>query len=219
MIARFLPLIGTAIFAAIAFCWRPWLHSRRYGTSGILLFRSGNRRQNVRDSLAVLLFVLLLGQASVEAAWPQSLSPLAVDRRGLWRAGGAALLLGGLVLLVMAQLHLGASWRIGIEEGRRAGLITGGLYRFCRNPIYLAMLMVLAGYALLLPTRLSLALLLGGYVGIRQQVSAEEAYLLRTYGDAFRDYAGRVGRFLPGIGRIGRRLGVGMLTGSDMAGA
>ncbi len=203
MVTSFLPLIGIAVFAAIVFCWRPWLQFRRYGSSGILLFRSGNRRQDLRDSLAVLLFVLLLGQAIVAAARPQSLSPLAVDHPGLWQVSGAALLLGGLVLLVTAQLHLAASWRVGIEEGARSGLITGGLYRFCRNPIYLAILVILTGYTLLLPTRLSLALLLGAYVGMRQQISAEEAYLLRAYGEAFRDYARRVGRFLPRIGRIG----------------
>ena len=30
----------------------------------------------------------------------------------------------------------------------------------------------------------------------------EEPYLTAVHGDAYRDYAGRVGRFLPGVGRI-----------------
>jgi protein-S-isoprenylcysteine O-methyltransferase Ste14 len=37
---------------------------------------------------------------------------------------------------------------------------------------------------------------------MRLQIAAEEAYLLRTYGDAYRGYAGRVGRLLPWIGRL-----------------
>jgi protein-S-isoprenylcysteine O-methyltransferase Ste14 len=49
--------------------------------------------------------------------------------------------------------------------------------------------------------RASLLLLAGGYVGVRAQTSAEEAYLERAYGDAWRAYARRVGRFLPGLGR------------------
>lgn len=106
------------------------------------------------------------------------------------------------ILLVTAQLHLGASWRIGIEEGATPGLITSGLYRFSRNPIFLALLITVASYAVLLPTRLSLVLPLGTYLGIRQQVAAEEAYLLRAYGDGYRGYARRVGRFLPGVGRL-----------------
>ena len=42
-------------------------------------------------------------------------------------------MLGGLVLMVTAQLHLGASWRIGIEAGARPGLVTGGLYAVSRD--------------------------------------------------------------------------------------
>jgi len=102
---------------------------------------------------------------------------------------------------VVAQLNLGASWRIGIDEDSRPGLVTSGLYHFCRNPIFFAILIMLTGYTVLLPTRLSLVLLIGAFIGIRQQVLTEEAYLHRTYGDDYRAYARRVGRFVPGIGR------------------
>jgi protein-S-isoprenylcysteine O-methyltransferase Ste14 len=198
------PLVGILAFLAIAFVWRPWLQARRHGTSGIVLFRSRQRRQLVGDSLAVVWFALLLGQAAVVAAWPDWLA-----RRALWAepagdiagAIGAVLMLAGLALMVTAQLGLGASWRIGIEEGARPGLVTDGLYRYSRNPIFLAFLVFLVGYTLLIPTLLSLALLIGTYFGVRRQISVEEEYLERTYGEAYRDYAGRVGRFVPGIGK------------------
>lgn len=60
---------------------------------------------------------------------------------------------------------------------------------------------MVAGYTLLLPTRSSLALPAGAFIGIHLQVRAEETYLLSTYGESYRDYARRVGRFLPGLGR------------------
>ncbi len=205
MIWHFLPLVGAVLLIGVVCCWRPWVQFRRHGTWGIILFRSRNRGQNLRDSLGVVLLILLVGQAIVAAGWPDSLSPLGADTRstlGTRQMTGAVLLFGGVLLLVAAQLHLGASWRIGIEEGAATGLVTSGLYRFCRNPIFLALVITLTGYTLLLPTRLSLALLLGAYVGVRQQVAAEEAYLLRTYGEGYREYARRVGRFLPGIGRL-----------------
>ena len=81
-------------------------------------------------------------------------------------------------LLVIAQLNLGASWRVGIEEGARPGLITGGL------------------------SVLSALMLAGAYVGVRQQIAAEEDYLARTYGAEYREYARRVGRLVPGIGKL-----------------
>lgn len=204
MVSRSLPLIGAVLLLAVICGWRPWLQARRHGSSGVLLFRSGRRRQNVRDALGVVLLVGVVGQAIVAARWPEFLSPLdaiSPPAATIGQATGTVLLFGGIVLLVIAQLDLGASWRIGIEEGARQGLVTSGLYRFCRNPIFLALLTTLTGYTLLLPTRLSLILLLGAFIGIRQQVLAEEAYLSRTYGDAYREYARRVGRFLPGVGR------------------
>ena len=53
-----------------------------------------------------------------------------------------------------------------------------------------------------LPTALSVANLLCVVAGVRYQVSQEEEYLLRTYGQGFRVYAARVGRFVPGLGKM-----------------
>ena len=115
---------------------------------------------------------------------------------------GAIILIAGLVLLVVAQLQMGSSWRIGIDEGATPGLIDTGLFRFCRNPIYLGLLVIIAGYVALLPTPISLLMWVGAYFVIRQQIRAEETYLRRIYGDAYHAYAHRVGRLLPNIGRL-----------------
>jgi len=200
---RWLPLAGVLAMLAIVFLWRPWLQRRKYGVHGILLFRSGAAQQ-LRDALAVALFALLLAQSLIAALAPESLPLAQADRRApaaLRHALGALLMLAGLVLLVTAQLQLGASWRIGIDEPARSGLVTSGVYALSRNPIFLALLIIVAGYALLIPTVLSAALLAGTYIGIRLQIAAEEAYLVRAYGDPYRAYARRVGRLVPGIGR------------------
>ena len=201
---RFVPLIGLVVLVVIAFGVRPLVQWRRHGTFGIHLFRSGSIAQTARDLLLILLFVLLLGQATVAArSGSVDLDLLAAEDGPLHQALqalGAMLMLCGIGLLAVAQLDLGAAWRIGIEEGARPGLVTGGLYRYSRNPIYLGLLIVVAGYAALLPTLLSVILLIGAYIGMRAQIAAEEDYLLRTYGDAFRQYAARVGRFVPGLG-------------------
>lgn len=204
MLLRFIPLIGAVLFVG-SLCWRAWLHNRQYGSFGIMLFRSGRKKQNVRDGLLVVLLVLVTGQAIAAAIRPESLTSLGgIDwpASAIWQSIGAVLLSGGLILLILAQINLGASWRVGIEEAARPGLVVTGLYRICRNPIFLAMFVTLTGYTLLLPTWLSLVMLAGAFVGIRQQAIEEEAYLLRTYGDEYRAYARRVGRFLPGVGRL-----------------
>ena len=85
-------------------------------------------------------------------------------------------------------------------------IVVDGLYRFCRNPIYLAMFAVLAGFFLLAPTWPALVLFFGTYVGIRGAIAAEEVYLWHTYGHDYLAYASRVGRFLPYVGLLADRL-------------
>ena len=192
---RFLPLAGVLLVVAVACGWRPWLQYRRHGSSGILVFRSGNPGQTFRDTMMVLLIILLLAQAVATATGPE-------PEVRLMYVAGAACMFGGIALLIVGQLHLGASWRIGIDEKAAPGLVSAGIYRFSRNPIFLALAIFVAGYTLLLPTPLSIALLAGTLIGIRVQVRAEETYLLKSYGDRYREYARRTGRFLPGMGKL-----------------
>lgn len=146
----------------------------------------------------------MAAQAAAAALVPDAMAGLYLLPGGAGaQAAGAVFLFGGTALMVLAQLHLGASWRVGIDAGARPGLVTGGLYRFCRNPIFLSMFLALAGLAVLLPTWFSAAALVGAVVGVRAQVLEEEAYLAAAYGAAYRGYARRVGRFLPGLGRLG----------------
>jgi protein-S-isoprenylcysteine O-methyltransferase Ste14 len=201
---RYLPLAGTLILVAIVCIWRPWLQRRRHGTWGLVLFKGGPAQQ-ARDVMLFLLPVLLIGQAAVAALWPEALPLSEADRRATSTTRhllGAVLLFGGLFFQAAAMLGLGASWRIGIDEGARPGLVTHGLYRFSRNPIYLGLIVALVGYTLLLPTLLSALILVGACIAIRQQILEEERYLVRTYGEQYRDYARRVGRLLPGVGRL-----------------
>ena len=202
---RLLPLIGLVVFGVVAFGWRSWFHYRHFGHAGVVLFRSGRWTQHARECLLLLLSVLLAAQALIVAVAPDALAGLAVGRlptTGPWLAGGAGLVIGGLALMVAAQLDMGNSWRVGVDETERPGLVTRGLYRFSRNPIYLALFVSLAGFTLLMPTWLSLAVLAIAVAGIRNQVSEEERYLQRAYGDAYAAYARRVGRFVPGLGTL-----------------
>jgi len=205
VVASALPLIAVLVFYGLGFGWRTWVQLRRYGSSGIVLFRSGRPGQHLREALFVVLAVALLAEAALAAVAPRRLPglvPLAPATAAVLRATGTVMVLGATALMLAAQLDLGASWRVGIDEGARPGLLTGGLYRYSRNPIYVAMLAALLGFALLLPSWISLGLLIGAGLGIRRHVRDEEAYLARTYGEEYRRYAARVGRFVPGVGRL-----------------
>ena len=76
-------------------------------------------------------------------------------------------------------------------------LVTGGSYRFTRNPMYLGMVLILLGAAL---GRGSLGAFLPipAFVWVirRQFVLPEERFLEEAFGDAYRAYKQRVRRWI-----------------------
>ncbi len=106
-----------------------------------------------------------------------------------------------------AQSAMGASWRIGVGESERTELVVGtGPFRWIRNPIFTFMIISSAGFATFLPNVLSLGSVVCLVIAVELQVRfAEEPYLRRIHGDSYDEYCRSVGRFLPGLGRLGRR--------------
>ena len=131
------------------------------------------------------------------------LEPLdALDSAGV-RATGVALFLAGLIATLYAQIAMGESWRVGVDEQERTALVTSGPFAIVRNPIFAAFLPATLGLALLVPNVVALVGLAALWVALEIQVRlVEEPYLLRQHGDAYRNYAARVGRFVPGLGRL-----------------
>ena len=115
---------------------------------------------------------------------------------------GFALCGVGIVGTFAAQMAMGSSWRIGVDPAERTELVTGGVFRLCRNPIYTFMVIAWVGFALLVPTWVALAAGVLLIAGLQIQVRlVEEPHLIRTHGEPYAAYARRVGRFVPGLGR------------------
>ena len=97
---------------------------------------------------------------------------------------------------MLAQAQMGGSWRIGIDMKHQTDLIQGGVFRLSRNPIFLGMILTLAGLFLVIPNALMLLILVLGFVLIQIQVRLEEEYLTSIHGDNYLDYRQRVRRWL-----------------------
>lgn len=131
------------------------------------------------------------------------LDPLpGLDRTGL-RGGGAVLAALSIVAVFACQLAMGASWRTTVDPAERPALVASGPFRLVRNPIYTALTAMTAGLALAVPNAVAAAGLAAMLLGNELQVRyIEEPYLDRIHGTAWRQYAARTGRFLPGLGRL-----------------
>lgn len=80
---------------------------------------------------------------------------------------------------------------------KTAKLVTGGLFGFSRNPMYLAMLLVLVGYALGRGNPLGLLPVVAFVIIIEAvQIRPEEAVLEEKFGEDYRAYKRRVRRWL-----------------------
>src|SRR3546814_20004541 len=94
---------------------------------------------------------------------------------------GALLAVAGIVLCIAAQLTMGDSWRIGVDQAETTQLVTSGVFASVRNPIFSAMALAAAGFALLLANLWALATLVALLVGLELQVRlVEEPSLRRT---------------------------------------
>jgi len=78
-------------------------------------------------------------------------------------------------------------------------LVTGGPYRFCRNPMYLGHLIFLTGIAVALDSWLAAAVFVFHAAWFDRRVRDDEARLSALFGDPYRAYLARVKRWIPGL--------------------
>ncbi len=194
-------LIVYLVWALLAFGLRSWVQWRRTGDAG---FRGAGLAHGSLQWWARILFAAALAAGVAgPIAGLAGVPPLPGTDRPLVQAAGTVLALAGVAATLAAQTSMGASWRIGVAESETTALVTTGAFALARNPIFTATVATAAGLTAMVPNAISLAALLLAVVSIEVQVRAvEEPYLLRVHGPAYRQYAARVGRFLPGIGRL-----------------
>ena len=95
-------------------------------------------------------------------------------------------------LLAFANEIIAYAWQVRFHIG---SLVTGGVYRWTRHPIYVAFDLLFVGTFLLLG-RLSFLVLALVWVPLLHAImNREERLLTGLYGDAYRDYSRRVGRY------------------------
>jgi protein-S-isoprenylcysteine O-methyltransferase Ste14 len=213
MVRIYLALGLYLVTLVAAFGLRTLTQRRQYGDGGWRFHMASPRAAVIH--VLIGLTVVLLSVAPVVAAIegepyePAGLTVLGESGGALAAlAYGAGLLLSsaGAGLIVVAQRQMGASWRIGVDPGETTELVADGLFRWVRNPIFSGMALLGVGQALLVPNALSIAAVIAGTVGLQLQVRwIEEPYLVATHGDAYLHWASRVGRFVPGLGRLAPR--------------
>jgi protein-S-isoprenylcysteine O-methyltransferase Ste14 len=101
------------------------------------------------------------------------------------------------ILLVWTMQNLGKNLTDTVVTRRAHTLVTGGPYRFVRHPFYVAFALALLGGSMLAANWFVLVsgLIPLGFLIIRTRI--EEEKLVERFGDDYRDYMAKTGRFFP----------------------
>jgi len=111
-------------------------------------------------------------------------------------AGGAAILVGLLLLVVANGLFTRAGTDV-IPFRNVSTLVTHGVYRYSRNPMYLGMVLVLAGCAVTVGAATALAVpVLFALIIDRRFIRAEEQLLRGLFPEEYAAYCARVRRWI-----------------------
>lgn len=109
---------------------------------------------------------------------------------------GWTLLISSLVFVWFAQSSMKESWRIGIDEENDTKLITNGLFKISRNPIFLGVIVANVGLFLVLPNAFTLLIVALSIVSINTQVRLEEEFLKKQFGNEYLEYSKKVRRWV-----------------------
>lgn len=124
-----------------------------------------------------------------------------VDRRTAPQAAAALLLSLGIALLIWSvrEFYVAGRGTLAPWESPRS-LVVSGPYRVTRSPMYVAVLLILLGWAVLFSSRALTAYAFAIAIAFHLRILFhEEPFLARTHGHAWTAYAARVPRW---IGRV-----------------
>jgi len=113
---------------------------------------------------------------------------------------GVMCLVIGLWLFYRSHADLATNWSITLEVREQHRLITQGVYRRIRHPMYSALLLYAVGQALVIPNWVagpSNVIAFALLVALR--VGAEEKMMVQQFGDEYAAYATRTKRLVPRV--------------------
>jgi protein-S-isoprenylcysteine O-methyltransferase Ste14 len=139
-----------------------------------------------------LVFVCLMAMLALRLLFP---GPVLLS--GLGALGGGLVLVAGLAVTVMGDRQFKKAGTPVNPLDTPTTLVTGGLYHFTRNPMYLGFALVLAGVWLMLGALTPIAgLLVFIVVTDHWYIAYEEEKMAETFGQAYQAYRRQVRRWI-----------------------
>ena len=111
---------------------------------------------------------------------------------------GTAFMVLALWLFWRSHADLGQNWSVSLELRQGHQLVTRGVYRYIRHPMYAAIWLWGVAQGMLLANLLAGWLVLPAFAAMYfLRVSREEQMMCETFGDEYREYVHQTGRLVP----------------------
>ena len=115
-------------------------------------------------------------------------------------AAGAAVMVLALWLFHRTHVALGRNWSSRLRILASHELITAGIYRHVRHPMYLSLILYGLGQALVVPNVVAgLSGLIGTVLLFALRLRSEEEMMRARFGAAYDAYATQTRRLIPGV--------------------
>ena len=182
----------------LTFVWRSVVVYRRSGKNPFVLPAQDNAYGYVGRAFKVVIVAVatVVALNAVTPKFSAHLGLLVFLQVQALQVAGWTLLFASLVWLLVAQVQMGDSWRVGIDSKNATALVSSGLFSVSRNPIFLAMRANLLGLFLVLPSGATLSILAAGEILMQIQVRLEEVHLAALHGEQYTQYTALVRRWL-----------------------
>jgi protein-S-isoprenylcysteine O-methyltransferase Ste14 len=187
-----------AIYFGIAFVLKVFSIARKIGKSPLVLPKDDTAYGLVGryfKFMLVAIFLYVMGYAILPDKYIQGFIFVHISNKATAIIGLSVLAIA-LLWTAKAQGDMKNSWRIGIDSNTKTDLITTGLFKVSRNPVFLGMIMVLTGLLLITPDAFTLLFLILGFVLIQVQIRLEEEHLSKMNGEAYSLYCRNTRRFI-----------------------
>ena len=169
-------------------------HGQRSRTVKVIRSRRGALEAVLLTLAWVAFFVPLVWVASTVFAFAD------YPPRPIPLLAGIVCLAVGLWLFARSHADLGTNWSITLEVREQHQLVTRGIYRTLRHPMYSALLLYSLGQALVVPNWIagpSYAVAMSLLFALR--LGPEERMMLEEFGNDYEAYRGRTKRLVPGV--------------------
>jgi protein-S-isoprenylcysteine O-methyltransferase Ste14 len=144
--------------------------------------------------LVWIIEVVLYALQSDSYIFPAPLNRVLIDSQ-VGRIIGVALVSVGLLFFIAAFVSFGDSWRVGFDVKTPGALVTGGIFAFSRNPIYVFLDLWFIGIFLINGRLIFLIFALLTLIVVHWQILQEETFLTNLYGPPYDEYRLRTRRY------------------------